>query len=441
MLFDKLTKLAQSRAQSRVASPVIISAKTGRLNSLMKELKQIDLSEEFRDSEALLPRLRDVIPTPTALGKSFVKLNMATAFLSRDGIFDLAQDPNVDRIYSDEIKFAFNENPPGSFMFQNKLITSTFFTRKLIGAQKAGERGYTGKNVHVSVIDTGASRSHEALIQNVETRTTLPQARDANGHGTWCTACVGGKMTIDDITSREVGEKIPTEGVATGTKLLAIKALGFGIGMGTDSSILGAIEIALENNSDIISMSLGGTVSEETEIIEDDVYSEAMDKAHEQNAIPIVAAGNDGANGAKTIATPGWLDNVFTVGAYSSLDGKIADFSSRGPTVDGRIKPDAVAPGVNINAPLVGALDKSDKRIQRYGAISGTSMATPHVSGLVALMQQSKRELLGQPLTLDELFSMMEAFGDEKNNISGWGEITWDKIWVPWMSSEYGVNI
>lgn len=93
----------------------------------------------------------------------------------------------------------------------------------------------------------------------------------------------------------------------------------------------------------------------------------------------------------RTVESPGSARNVITVGAYDPSDGNLAGFSSRGPTIDGREKPDLAAPGVGITAPKTRARGKSlcsDCCVDFYTDKQGTSMAAPHVTGVVALMLQ-----------------------------------------------------
>jgi len=107
--------------------------------------------------------------------------------------------------------------------------------------------------------------------------------------------------------------------------------------------------------------------------------------------VACVAAGNDGP-GNYTIGSPGGARDVITVGACDDTN-QIANFSSRGPTQDGRIKPDIVLPGVDIvsaraNGTFMGRVVDS-----YYTSCSGTSMATPHAAGLCALLLEAEPHL------------------------------------------------
>ena len=183
-------------------------------------------------------------------------------------------------------------------------------------------------------------------------------------------------------------------------------------------------------------MSLGG--DSDVQQPEDDPFHPVFQEVVKKGVIPIIAAGNAGPD-EETIGAPGIFREVLTVGAYDPITGEISEFSSRGPTKWDDTKPDCVAPGQGIVSGCVGACDRSDGQPTRYAPLSGTSMATPHVAGLIARMQEAHATLLAKDLTVEEIKKMLEQIGLEKTNTYGWGKITWQQ-YANWLSSEYGVS-
>ncbi|MDP3881471.1 MAG: S8 family serine peptidase [Nanoarchaeota archaeon] len=179
--------------------------------------------------------------------------------------------------------------------------------------------------------------------------------------------------------------KIGIKGVAPDSILYAYKVLGAD-GGGNFEDVISGIERAVDPNNDfnfndsvdIISMSLGGPGTP------DDPVSKAADNAVSKGVIVVVAAGNSGPS-KETIGSPGMARKVITVGAINKSY-SLAYFSSRGPVLwggQGLIKPDILAPGVAIY---------STTPEGKYEAFSGTSMATPHVAGIAALMKQAHKD-------------------------------------------------
>lgn len=446
----RITSLALKWALSRVASPVIVQTHPSKLIDVYEEIKQY----EYRLFPKLVDRILGELDINLFETKLITTFNMFSMILPREVIFDLAEDSRVVKIYSDELKYALqyptvpNE---GVYVQEHKLrrkrieFTSTYWTKKAIGADVANSKGFKGKGVKVAVLDTGASSIHEQLSGRIyKSMTVYPMTYvDTNGHGTWCTACVGGRLVRADMTSKLVGKDVMCEGMAPESTLYAIKVLGFVIGIGSDSAIIKGIEWAIREGVNILSMSLGGTVNVKDP--KEDPFYEVFTKVVSQGIIPVVAAGNGGP-GAGTIGTPGWLEEALTVGAYDPITGVVAEYSSRGPTPDGRIKPDVIAPGGGyqdhgIENAIVNLLDKAgDGMPDRYSPIQGTSMATPHVAGLVTLMFEAHQKVIGQALTLNEVKKMMMELGHEKTNDDGWGPITW-QLYERWLETQYGVKL
>jgi len=202
---------------------------------------------------------------------------------------------------------------------------------------------------------------------------------DDHGHGTHCAATAAGNGVL--------------KGVAPDAKIYAYKVLSSG-GSGYCSWIISGIERAVDPNQDgdfsdkvdVISMSLGGPGDP------DDPMSQAIDNAVYAGVTAVIAAGNSGPREG-TIGSPGTARKAITVGASDKTD-NIAGFSSRGPVIwdnGSIIKPDIVAPGVNICAAQASNKPWNDRKCfdDNHVAISGTSMATPHVAGAAALIKQA----------------------------------------------------
>ncbi|MHB9144919.1 MAG: S8 family serine peptidase [Symbiobacteriia bacterium] len=244
-----------------------------------------------------------------------------------------------------------------------------------VTGNKDGSSSYSKNDIVIAVVDTGIDGTHQDLTGKVigwkdyvSSRTT---AYDDNGHGTHVSSIAAG-------TGAASGGKYA--GVAPGAALVGVKVLN-AAGSGTTTAIVNGINWVISNkttyNIRIMSMSLGSAGSSNGT----DSISTAVNNAVNNGIVSVVAAGNSGPN-TYTIGSPAAAANAVTVGAMADTGEKgfsLASFSSRGPTADGRIKPDIAAPGVNIMAAKANSTNQ-------YVSYSGTSMATPFVSGTVALM-------------------------------------------------------
>lgn len=261
------------------------------------------------------------------------------------------------------------------------------------GDRTGAEKTYTKDDIVVAVIDTGIDPNHVDLDGGkiiawkdyINSQTT---PYDDHGHGTHCAG----------IATGEGDGGAAYRGVAPGAALIGLKVLN-SLGSGSTSTITAAVDWCITNKAtygiEIISMSLGSSGSSDGT----DSLSQAVNQAAANGIVPVVAAGNSGP--AKyTIGSPAAAADAVTVGAMADCGEKgfsLAYFSSRGPTADGRVKPDVASPGVNIMAAKSGTTDQ-------YTSMSGTSMATPFIAGTVALMLDADPSL-----TVTQVKSLLQS--------------------------------
>ena len=218
-------------------------------------------------------------------------------------------------------------------------------------------RKYTGKGVTVVVMDTGVYPHPDLesrVLGQVDFVQGLPMAYDDNGHGTHVSGCAAGDGTMSDGIYK---------GMANEANIIGVKVLS-GKGSGRNSDIIKGLQWCIENREElgikVINMSLGGPSSKDWE---NDPINQAVKAAYDAGIVVMAAAGNEGPN-RKTVGSPGNSPHVITVGAADDKetpdpsDDTMAEFSSRGPTKDGRNKPDIVAPGEHIFAALAPSTDK-----------------------------------------------------------------------------------
>jgi len=246
---------------------------------------------------------------------------------------------------------------------------------QLVGAVEAWDLGFTGKGVSVGVLDTGVDWEHPSL--RVEKWKSFdPLDYDTNGHGTHVAGIIASKGP----------EYI---GVSPEVKLYAAKVIG--VENPKDKTILKGYQWLLEQGCDIINMSFGRSIYVPPER---NPFKKVLAEGRKRGVVNVAAAGNEGPY-LCTINNPGYLEECLTVGATETVIDpitfdvslKLADFSSRGPTRDGRVKPDILAPG----SPIVSCGSKYSGG-ERFLPQGGTSQATPHVSGAAAILFQSCRE-------------------------------------------------
>ena len=252
--------------------------------------------------------------------------------------------------------------------------------RTMLKTSIAHDNNILGQNQIIAVTDTGIYKTHETMLNAGKITAVVDLAGDSNqlggdgdGHGTHVACSTGGNSQPYNIWNKEDGQ-------AVGSKLVDVKVFdnsGNWAVIGSDYSIWlnGYEKGARVNNNSWGSESMGQYTSTDREA--DRICSEKRDY------VLVVAAGNSGSS-ARTVGSPAIGKNVLSVGASGSASttaGNVASFSSRGPTTDGRIKPDILAPG----NPIISAQTQTSSG---YVSYNGTSMACPQISGLVALVRQ-----------------------------------------------------
>ncbi|WP_088049911.1 S8 family peptidase [Virgibacillus dakarensis] len=287
-------------------------------------------------------------------------------------------------------------------IFYDRQVTALLdIATEQIGAINVQEQsGFTGKDVGIAIIDTGIF-PHDDLTKQANRIVAFKdfindnkEAYDDNGHGTHC-------------AGDAAGDGYQSDGKYTGpapeASLIGVKVLDQN-GSGRLSTIIKGISWCIQHKEDynirVISLSLG---AEAYESYRDDPLAQAAQEAWHQGIVVCAAAGNDGPK-PMTISTPAIDPFIITVGSAvdqnteSRSDDEIADYSSRGPTIDSLIKPDIYAPGTDIIS-LLAPDSELEKQVPEqiiddyYLQLSGTSMATPICAGVVALMLEANPAL------------------------------------------------
>ncbi|WP_010277835.1 S8 family serine peptidase [Paenibacillus senegalensis] len=300
-----------------------------------------------------------------------------------------------------------------------------------IGVPQVWEMGYDGTGVVIANMDSGVDYTHPALAANWRGNNAGEEQRpelhwydataekrrmpyDGDGHGT---------HVMGTMAGNKVEGELPI-GVAPGAQWIAVRIFD-SEGTATDRGILDAGEWILAPRNergemfpslapDIVNNSWGSGSGK------NEFFLEIVEAWRAANILPVFSAGNvrsTNPGGDGSITAPGNYPSSFAVGAVDRHR-QLADFSLWGPSPYGEIKPDLVAPGVNIRSALPG---------HTYGLLSGTSMASPHTAGVAALILQSTPSL-----EVDELEKLLsetaepltdDQFPQVPNHGYGWGQV------------------
>ncbi len=333
----------------------------------------------------------------------------------------LARDPKVGRISREEIVQNPNPRPEAGGE-----ITGITYGVGMINADDVWAMGHKGAGIVVANIDTGVEYTHSALVNQYRGNTGSGFSHtgnwddpahicsgsapcDNNNHGTHTM----GTMVGDD----GVGEQI---GVAPEAKWIACK--GCESNSCSGSALVSCAQWVLDplgnggtsGAPDVVNNSWGGDSSS--------WYQSYVQSWRAAGIFPAFSNGNDGP-GCGTAGSPGNYLQSFAAGAVSS-SGAVASFSSRGPSAfTSDVKPNVAAPGVSVRSSVTG---------NGYAYYSGTSMASPHVAGAVALLWEARPELRGDVActetileqTADKVLSDTGCGGDSiADNVYGYGQL------------------
>lgn len=307
--------------------------------------------------------------------KNLSIINCFSTTVDAKSLEKLAKHPNVKKIWLDlEVKALLDVASP------------------TVGAPKLWDNSITGEDVVVAVLDTGIF-NHPDLKERIIASKDIIHGRtgtyDDNGHGTH----VAGAIASDGWASNG-----RYKGSAPKAKLVNVKVLNK-MGSGSLSNVIEGVQWCIHNKDyydiSVINLSLGVDTNSS---YRDDPLCTAVGKAWDFGIVVCAAAGNSGPN-SRTIASPGIHPRIITVGATDDQrtiepsDDTMASFSSRGPTADNHVKPDVVAPGTDIvslssSSSYNSKYHKGGNLDAYYTTMSGTSMACPLCTGVIAQILQ-----------------------------------------------------
>ncbi len=260
------------------------------------------------------------------------------------------------------------------------------------GADMVWAEGITGNGVSIAILDTGIDTDHPELMDSYlggyDFVNDDPVPEDDHGHGTH----VAGIITSD-------GDSDPVSiGAAPRAGIYVYKVCDSG-GSCYEDDMMAAMEAAVQAGAEVMSISIGGGVYT-SENCDSDPLAAKVNWAIGQGLTAVIAAGNNG----RGVSSPGCASGAIAVGAVD-ITNNVPYWSGRGPALD------IVAPGVSIYSTYLNG---------GYGSISGTSMATPHVTGVVSLLLDSD-----PTLTTSEIKAALYDTADPVNNCYGCRRYSW----------------
>lgn len=429
--FDVIVKLKKEVNSQRIKNDVKNANAEKSKEELQKEIRKEIVNESKELAKSSQASILEILKNEKNKGnvksyESFFIINCVNLVARKSVIVELAKRDDVEKIIQNKvIKVEKPEKNENIRMSRSAYDIHIPWNLKAINAYKA--QRYTkdcNNEVVVGIIDSGVDSTHRAISKNYRGNDSSLAAYswyntitgkdgsqekpyDDRGHGTHvCGTILGSKENA-------------LLGVAPKAKWIGVKV--FDQDGETDNvKLLKAGEWIMAPNGDptkapkVVNNSWGGNSN-------DGFFQEIVKKWREAGIFPVFSAGNVGPfndGGDDSIGTPGAYPESYAVGAIRK-DEHIAKFSLRGKSsYTNKIKPDIVAPGVNILSCIPG---------QKYTIYTGTSMAAPHVTGVIALMLQ-----VNPNLTVDQIENILnetalplkdEYYTTTPNNGYGYGKV------------------
>lgn len=410
---EKVTFLIKFKEQvdtQAVAAKAVEAAKAQKASAGQEKLMKRNavVSELRATSIETQANVKEYLEKAVADGRakdiqSFYVVNGMAVTATKEVMEELARFPEIEKLLPNEVR---QLDPAAEAAATTEMEVEEKPAANLeniewgvaqIGAPQAWEMGVDGQGTVVASIDTGVQWDHPALKEKYRgfnagtgnanheynwfdsTPANQSTPYDDNGHGTHVTGTMVG---AEPNGSNQVG-------VAPGAKWIGVKA--FTPSGGTDVALLAAGEWILAPKDasgtpnpamapDVVNNSWGGGPGL------DEWYRPMVQAWVAADIFPAFAAGNTrigNPGGPGSVSTPGNYPESFATGA-TDVNMNLASFSLQGPSPYQEIKPEVSAPGVGVRSSFPG---------NSYGAASGTSMASPHVAGVVALLKQVNSNL------------------------------------------------
>jgi len=253
-----------------------------------------------------------------------------------------------------------------------------------LGVTRLWSLKITGKGILVGVIGTGIDLGHPDLEGKIQA------TKDFTTHG--ISDDIGHDTAIAGIIAAKGAKNWRLRGIAYDAQLVIVKVTQFD-GSAEEDVLIDALEWLASQGVQVINFSI---TSDSVTDGRDPVSREVNYLVQKRGIGVVCAAGNYGP-AHYTIGSPGVAEQAITVGCVNNQD-VLRLASSRGPTLDGRVKPDAVAPGERILCPRAHNTRSCDIHSDLYGFFDLTSIATPHVAGIYALLRQAFQKATPQQL-------------------------------------------